>query len=96
MGNDWDIDRWKKVSSKTASFTFSPGKACAIGFDKVVHEILFGRPEKLARMIFVNLISPLESILVSWCKGRRRIWIEFGHTLKGVSNNFALNLKLVR
>jgi hypothetical protein len=58
-----------KKSVQTASFAFSPGKACAIGFDKVVYEILFGRPEKLARMIFINSISPLESILVSWCKG---------------------------
>jgi hypothetical protein len=66
-----------------------------MGFDKVVHEILLGGPEKLGRMIFVNSILPLESISVGWCKGRRRVRIEFGHTLKGVTNNFVLDPKLV-
>jgi hypothetical protein len=40
-----------------------------MGFDEVMHEILFGGPKKFARMIFVNLISSLESILVGWYKG---------------------------
>jgi hypothetical protein len=66
-----------------------------MGFDKVMHEIPLGGPEKLARMISVDLISSIKSISVSWCKGQRRVRIEFGHTLEGVSNNFVLNLKLV-
>jgi hypothetical protein len=46
-------------------------------------------------MIFVDSILLLKSILVGQFKGQRRIWIELGHTLKRVSNNFALNPKLV-
>jgi hypothetical protein len=94
-GDDWDIDRWKEVGSKTASFTFGPGKACVMGFDKVMHEILFGGPEKLTRIIFIDLILPLKSILVGRCKGQRRIWIEFGLSLERISNNFVLDSKLV-
>jgi hypothetical protein len=95
MGDNWDIDRQKEVCSKTPSFAFSPGKACVMGFDKVVHEIIFGGPEKLARMIFVDSILLLKSVSVSRFKGRRRIWIELGHTPKRISNNFMFYPKLV-
>jgi hypothetical protein len=59
-----------------------------------MHEVSFGWPEKVSRVIFVDSLASLESISICWFEGWG-VGIKSRYGVKGVPNDFALDSELL-
>jgi len=75
--NYWNVDGGKEIGSEASSFGVFPSECLILLAHEVVHEIMFGWPEK-AIVLHFDCSTMLISISASWGKWWW-IWIESWH-----------------